>query len=52
VSHLLAGLKGFKILILHIISQPEEDYFPTSAEKENWLSNCQVKVGVILEDYR
>ena len=52
VSYLLAGVKGFKILILHVISQPEEDYFPTSAEKENWLSNYQVKVDVMLKDYR
>ena len=52
VSQLLAGVKGFKILILHVISQPEEDYFSTSAEKESWLSTNQLKVNVMLEDYR
>ena len=52
VSQLLAGVKGFKILILHVISQPEEDYFPTSAEKENWLSKYRLKVDVMLENYR
>jgi len=52
VSQLLAGVKGLKVLILHVISQPEEDYFPTSAEKENWLSKYQLKVDVMLEDYR
>lgn len=52
VSQLLAGLKGFKILILHVINQPEEDYFSTSAEKESWLSANQLKVDVMLEDYR
>ena len=52
VSQLLAGVKGFKILILHIINQPEEDYFPTSAEKENWLSKHRLKVDVMLENYR
>jgi len=52
VGQLLAGVKGFKILILHIISQPEEDYFPTSAEKEKWLSNYRLKVDNMLEDYR
>ena len=52
VSQLLAGVKGFKILILHVISQPEEDYFSTSAEKESWLSNYQLKVDVMLEEYR
>ena len=52
VSQLLAGVKGFKVLILHVISQPEEDYFPTSAEKEKWLSKYQLKVDVMLENYR
>jgi nucleotide-binding universal stress UspA family protein len=52
VGRLLADVKGFKILILHIISQPEEDYFSTSAEKENWLSTNQLKVDIMLEDYR
>ena len=52
VSQLLADLKGFKILILHVINQPEEDYFSTSAEKESWLSANQLKVDVMLEDYR
>jgi nucleotide-binding universal stress UspA family protein len=52
VSQLLEGVKGFKILILHVISQPEEDYFDTSAEKESWLSTYQLEVDVMLEDYR
>ena len=37
VCQLLAGAKGFKILILHVIRQPDEDYFPTSNEKEKWI---------------
>jgi nucleotide-binding universal stress UspA family protein len=52
VSQLLAGVKGLKVLILHVISQPEEDYFPTSAEKEKWLSKYKLKVDVMLENYR
>ena len=52
VSQILAGVKGFKILILHVISQPEEDYFPTSDEKEKWLSKYQLKVHAMLENYR
>ena len=52
VSHLFAGVKSFKILILHIINPPEEDYFPTSAEKEKWLSKYKLKVDVMLENYR
>ena len=52
VSQLLAGVKGLKVLILHVISQPEEDYFSTSAEKEKWLSKYKLKVDVMLENYR
>ncbi len=48
----LAGVKGFKVLILHVIRQPEEDYFPTSAEKEKWLGQHKLKVDAMLEDYR
>ena len=28
VGQLLAGVQGFKVLILHVIRQPEEDFFP------------------------
>ncbi|MGD8770352.1 MAG: universal stress protein [Desulfobacterales bacterium] len=52
VSQLLEGVKGFKVLILHITNPPEEDYFPTSAEKEKWLSKYQLKVDEMLENYR
>jgi nucleotide-binding universal stress UspA family protein len=52
VGQLLKGAKGFRVLILHVISQPEEDYFPTSDEKEKWLSKYKLKVDVMLEEYR
>ncbi len=52
VSQLLKGAKGFRVLILHVISQPEVDYFPTSAEKEKWLSKYKLKVDAMLEEYR
>jgi nucleotide-binding universal stress UspA family protein len=52
VGQLLKGAKGFRVLILHVISQPEEDYFPTSAEKEKWLSRYKQKVDAMLEEYR
>lgn len=52
VEQLLSGVKGFKILILHVIRQPEEDYFSTSTEKEKWFSQYKLKVDAMLEDYR
>jgi nucleotide-binding universal stress UspA family protein len=52
VGQLLAGVKGFKILILHVIRQPEEDYFPGAAEIEKWFAQHKLKVAALLEDYR
>lgn len=39
VGKLLGGIKGFKVLILHIIRQPEEDYFPNLSERDKWLDD-------------
>jgi nucleotide-binding universal stress UspA family protein len=52
VAQILAGIKGFKILILHVIRQPEEDYFATSSEKDRWLGQYKLKVDAMLKDYR
>jgi nucleotide-binding universal stress UspA family protein len=52
VAQILAGIKGFKVLILHVIRQPEEDYFPTSSEKDRWLGQYKLKVDTMLKDYR
>jgi len=51
VGKLLEGVKGFNVLILHVIRQPEEDYFPDSTEKEKWLSKYKLIVDVMLENY-
>ena len=52
VGQFLAGIKSFKVLVLHVIRQPEEDYFPTSSEKDQWLGQYKLKVDTMLEDYR
>ena len=52
VGQLLGGLPGFKVTILHVIPEPEEDYFPTSTEKEKWLSQYREKIDAMLEDSR
>jgi nucleotide-binding universal stress UspA family protein len=52
VGQLLGGLEGFKITILHVVPEPEEDYFPTSVEKEKWFTQYGEKVDVMLKDYR
>ena len=52
VGQMLAGVQGFKVSILHVISQPEEDFFPTAAEKDKWLGEYQLKVDAMLKNYR
>ena len=52
VAQLLGGLGGFKVTILHVIPQPEEDFFNTPADKETWLTRYREKVDAMLADYR
>ena len=52
VGQLLAGQKGFKVLVLHVIRQPEEDFFPNTAEKDKWLDEYTLKVDAMLKRYR
>jgi nucleotide-binding universal stress UspA family protein len=49
VGQLLGGLPGFRVTILHVIPEPEEDYFPDPSEKEKWLGQHQVKIKALLE---
>jgi nucleotide-binding universal stress UspA family protein len=52
VGQLLGGLAGFKVTILHVIPEPEEDYFPTSTEKEKWLTHYKKRIDAMMEDSR
>jgi nucleotide-binding universal stress UspA family protein len=52
VGQMLGGAAGFKTTILHVIPEPEEDYFPTHAEKEAWLKKYKDRIDRVLEEYR
>lgn len=52
VGKLVGSIKGFNILILHVIREPEEDFFPTSAERDKWLDAYKLKTDAMLKDYR
>lgn len=52
VAQLLGGTGGFRVAILHVIPEVEEDYFRTTDEKEKWLSQYTQQVEAMLEDYR
>jgi nucleotide-binding universal stress UspA family protein len=52
VAQLLGGIGGYKVAVLHVIPEAEEDYFPTEDERDKWLSQYAQKVDVMLEGYR
>jgi nucleotide-binding universal stress UspA family protein len=52
VGRMLAGVHDYKVIILHVISQPEEDFFPSAAEKDKWLDQYKLTVDAMLENYR
>mgnify|MGYP006302966413 CR=1 FL=1 len=52
VAQLLGGLEDFRITLLHVIPEPEEDYFRTEQEKERWLEQYREKMDNRMEDYR
>ncbi|MDY6988511.1 MAG: universal stress protein [Thermodesulfobacteriota bacterium] len=52
VGQILGGVKGFKVTVLHVLQEAEEDYFPNTAEKDEWLSQYRKKVNTLLDDCR
>jgi nucleotide-binding universal stress UspA family protein len=52
VGFMLGGLEGFRVTLLHVISEPEEDYFARVEEKEKWLDDYRRKIESLLADYR
>jgi nucleotide-binding universal stress UspA family protein len=53
VGRLLGGLDGgFRVTVLHVIVEPESDFFETPEEKETWFLNHTRQVGQMLAEYR
>jgi len=52
VAQFLGGINGFKVAILHVISEPDEDFFDTPEEKTKWLNRRKEKIDALLKEYR
>ena len=52
VGQIIGGIPGFKILLLHVIPEPEEDYFPDPEQKNQWLTQYKKKMTACLGQYR
>ncbi len=52
VGDLLGEGRDFTVLLLHIINDPEEDFFPSEAERQAWIAERQQAARKILEGCR
>jgi len=52
VGQLLGGMPGVHLTLLHVIPDPEEDYFPDEMQKQEWLHQYREKMDGVLEGYR
>jgi len=52
VGFMLGRLEGFRVTLLHVIAEPEEDYFARVEEKEKWLNDYRANMASILADCR
>lgn len=52
VAQLLGGLGNFRVTLLHVIPEPEEDYFGNEEEKQRWLERYQERMDKRMKTYR
>jgi nucleotide-binding universal stress UspA family protein len=52
VGQMLGDAHGFKVMILHVIAAPEDDYFSSGEERDQWLKQRQKSIDDMLEEYR
>jgi nucleotide-binding universal stress UspA family protein len=52
VAQLLGGLEGFQVYLLHVMSPPEDDFFPSPADKEVYQQNQRQEMDRLLGQYR
>ena len=51
-GYLLGKMEGVHVTLLHVIPEPEEDYFEKEEQKVQWLEKYQQKMNSVLEEYR
>lgn len=52
VADFLGGFPGFSVTLMSIIPEPEEDFFDTEAELNNWLKEKLDSTNRMLENYK
>jgi nucleotide-binding universal stress UspA family protein len=51
VGGVAGGLPGFSVLLLHIIPDPEDDYFRSKDARDEWLSRYRRRMEAVLQEY-
>jgi len=49
VAKLLEGIPRFKVMLLHIINEPEADFFADDTERERWMAEKQETAERLLD---
>jgi nucleotide-binding universal stress UspA family protein len=52
VADFLGGFPGFRVTLLSVIAEPEEDFFDSSEEENAWIRNKIDVTNKMLENYR
>lgn len=52
VIQMLGGQDGVAVVLLHLIQEPEEDFFRTPEERRIWLEEQRTGMEAVLDTYR
>ncbi|MFO7965260.1 MAG: universal stress protein [Desulfobacterales bacterium] len=52
VGYLLGRMPEVHVTLLHVIPEPDEDYFPEAEQRQQWLATYRKKMEAVLDDYR
>ncbi len=52
VADFLGGFPGFRVTLISIIPEPEQDFYETEAELKAWVEEKTAKANALLEHYR
>ncbi|MEJ2165485.1 MAG: universal stress protein [Desulfobacterales bacterium] len=52
VGQMLADVQGSRIILLHVIPEPEADFFPDLRDRDRWIGRYRQKMTNLLETYR
>lgn len=51
VGYLLGKMEGIHVTLLHVVPEPEEDYFPKEEQKQEWIEKYQHKMFRVMDEY-